>query len=79
LKDLSRINADFYPKPIDEKPSQMAGVTNELVPVTDGFLNQEDFVHIYKKCGGMMHAANPYGSKLECIILKNHCLLGALS
>ena len=63
LKDLSRVNADFYPKPIDEKPSQALGVVNELVPITDGFLTQEDFVHIYKKCGGMMHAANPYGSK----------------
>ena len=63
LKDLSRVNEDFYPKPIDEKPSQEPGVANELVPFTDGFLTQKDFVHIYKKCGGMMHAANPYGSK----------------
>lgn len=63
LKDLSRINADFYPKPIEEKPSAVPGVANDLVPITDGYLTQEDFIHIYKKCGGMLHAANPYGSK----------------
>lgn len=63
LKDLSRINANFYPKPIEEKPSALPGVVNDLVPITDGYLAQEDFIHIYKKCGGMLHAANPYGSK----------------
>lgn len=63
LKDLSRINADLYPKPIEEKPSSIPGVVNDLVPITDGYLTQEDFIHIYKKCGGMLHVANPYGSK----------------
>ena len=63
LKDLARINADFYPKPIEEKPSVVPGVVNDLVPITDGYLTQEDFIHIYKKCGGMLHATNPYGSK----------------
>lgn len=63
LKDLSRINANFYPKPIDENPSATPGVVNDLVSIKDGYLTQEDFIYIYKKCGGMLHAANPYGSK----------------
>jgi hypothetical protein len=63
LKDLARINADFYPKPVKERASAVPGVVNELVPITDGHLTQDDFIHIYKKCGGMLHAANPYGSK----------------
>ena len=61
LKDLSRINADFYPKPIEEKPSVLPGVVNDLVPIIDGHLTQEDFIHTYKKSGGMLHAANPHG------------------
>lgn len=63
LRDLSRVNPDFYPKPIAEKKSATPGVVNDLIPITDGYLSQEDFIHIYKKCGGMMHATNPYGSK----------------
>jgi hypothetical protein len=63
LKDLARINIDFYPKPIEEKPSAITGVVNDLVDIKDGYLTQEDFIHIYKKCGGMLHATNPYGSK----------------
>ena len=26
-------------------------------------MTPDDFVQIYKKCGGGLHAANPYGSK----------------
>lgn len=63
LKDLFRINPDFYPKPVEEKPSTISGVINDLVPIMDGYLTQQEFVQIYKKCGGMLHAANPYGSK----------------
>jgi hypothetical protein len=68
LKDLNRVNPDFYPKPIEEKPSAALGVENELPPILlspilDGYLTQDDFIHIYKKCGGMLHALNPYGSK----------------
>ena len=63
LKDLSRVNPRFYPEPVEERPASEPGVKNELAPITDGFLTQEDFVHIYKKCGGMLHAINPYGSK----------------
>lgn len=63
LKDLRRVNPDFYPKPIEERPSVEPSIKNELHPVKDGYLTEEDFIHIYKKCGGMLHALNPYGSK----------------
>lgn len=63
LKDLARVNPNFYPKPIDEKPSNIPGMKSEWADVTDGYLTQDDFIHIYKKCGGMLHANNPYGSK----------------
>lgn len=64
LKDLARVNPGFYPKPTEERPSLTLGGKNELVDITDNYLTQEDFVKIYKKCGGMLHATNPYGSKI---------------
>ena len=63
LKDLARINPRFYPQPVKEEPSQTLGVKNLLVDITDGYLSKEEFVHVYKRCGGMLHAINPYGSK----------------
>jgi hypothetical protein len=64
LKDLRRINPKFYPMPIEERPSERAGIKTDAIPVTDEYLTEEDLVNIYKKCGGMLHAANPYGSKI---------------
>ena len=63
LKDLSRVNPDFYPKPVEEKPSKASGTVNDLIPIANGYLTKDDFIQIYKKCGGMLHALNPYGSK----------------
>lgn len=70
LRDLARVNPDFYPKPIQEKSSAIPGVVNDLVPVADGFMTEDDFVKIYKKCGAMMHASNPYGSTTSQIFYK---------
>lgn len=60
LRDLARINPDFYPKPVLEVPSSAPGVKIDHVERKDGFLTKDDFVKVYKKCGGMMHARNPY-------------------
>jgi hypothetical protein len=63
LKDLSRVNSDFYPVPKIELRSTETGVKNHLEDLKDGFLTKAEFVAAYKKCGAMMHARNPYGSK----------------
>ena len=64
LKDLRRVNPKFYPMPIEERPSDRPGIKSEILPIVDGFLMEDDFVSVYKQCGGMLHAANPYGSKI---------------
>lgn len=65
LKDIERLNPDFYPKPIVEKPSNIPNVKNDLVDKTEGFLTRAEFVKIYEKCGKIMHADNPFGSKVD--------------
>lgn len=63
LRDIARLNPDFYPVPKIELPSTTPEIKNHLEDLKDGFLTKEDFVTAYKKCGAMMHARNPYGSK----------------
>lgn len=63
LKELYRVNPDFYPVPKIELPSTVPGVKNHLEDLKVGFLTKIEFVAAYKKCGAMMHARNPYGSK----------------
>jgi hypothetical protein len=64
LRDLSRINANFYPRAIFEVPSAIPGVVNDFKDREDA-LTEADFVKIYKKCGAIMHASNPYGSIVD--------------
>ncbi len=65
LKDMSRVNPDFYPKPIIQTPSKKSGITSEWSDRKDDFLTQEEFIKAYEKCGAIMHADNPYGSKID--------------
>ncbi len=65
IKDLARVNPDFYPKPIIEAPSEEAGVKNHLVERVGDILTQKEFIKVYKKCGAILHANNPIGRKIS--------------
>lgn len=64
LKDLERVNPDFYPKPVVEKPSDDPRVKNHLVDREGDYLSKAEFVKVYKKCGSILHASNPLGRKI---------------
>lgn len=61
LNDLEEANPNFYPKPTEQirKPDG----TFSMVDITKGFLTKDQFVHLYNKCGELLHADNPYGNK----------------
>lgn len=63
LNDLERINPDFYPKPI-RRIRREDGVY-DFTPLTEGFLTKDEFVQIYEKCGGMLHAQNPFNTQKD--------------
>jgi len=72
LKDLERVNADFYPVPIKVLNIGENGVKN-LGFVQDGFLTKEEFVKLYNLCGRALHARNPYSTK-DPVIQLGHSL-----
>lgn len=65
LKDIERVNPDFYPRPIVEVPTKQPGLKMEWQEKKDGFLTKDQFLKLYEKCGGIMHAGNPYGSRVD--------------
>lgn len=65
LRDLERISPDFYPKPIIEHPSRQPNIKSEWQDRTLDFLDKASFVRVYKKCGAIMHAGNPHGSRVD--------------
>ena len=63
--DLQRINPDFYPMPAKQERATAEGVDHHLVISSDAdesFLRKSDFCKVYDKCGGLLHAQNPFGS-----------------
>jgi hypothetical protein len=65
LKDVERINPDFYPKPIIELPSTQHGIKAHLVDRPDGYLTQAELIEVHGRCGNVLHARNPYGAPLD--------------
>ncbi len=72
LKDIKRLNPDFYPKPIKEVPSSTAGVKSKLLDIQDGFLTEKEFETVYEKCGRILHASNPLGSRIDYSFYEYH-------
>jgi len=72
LRDLERVNVDFYPKPVVEKPSDDPQVKNQLVNRGNDYLTKKEFIKIYKKCGAIMHASNPIGRRIDYEYYKNN-------
>jgi hypothetical protein len=63
LKNLEAINPHFYPEAVIQTEAQKEGIKAHIQPIADGFLTKKEFLHIFEKCGGMLHALNPYGSR----------------
>jgi hypothetical protein len=65
LRDVERLSPDFYPKPVVEAPSADPKVRHNLVDRGSDFLSRDEFEKAYEKCGAILHADNPYGSKVD--------------
>ncbi|MGH8322033.1 MAG: hypothetical protein ACRESI_08770 [Gammaproteobacteria bacterium] len=65
LKDVGRLNPNFYPKPIIQGKSADPNIKSEWKDRHNDWLTQRDLVKLYKKTGAILHADNPYGSKID--------------
>lgn len=62
LKELTKINPEFYPMPVHHPVAQPDG-TKLLNPVVEGFLTQEEFVQLYGVSSEIIHMRNPFSEK----------------
>ncbi len=65
LRDIEKINPNFYPRPIKEIPSKHLEIKSDLVDITEGFLTKEDFISTYSALGEILHAKNPFTSQTD--------------
>jgi hypothetical protein len=60
LVKLEKLNADFYPTPIQQVKSNVPGIMLRHEKITSGFLTRKDFVDAYQECSEIIHTGNPY-------------------
>jgi hypothetical protein len=48
-----------------QRKSDTPGVNYHYEPIPNGFLPEDDFLRIYEKCGGVLHATNPFGAEKD--------------
>ncbi len=65
LKELEKVNPEFYPVPVVEVPSKDPKVLHELKKRSPDYLARADFPEVYWRCGAVAHAANPYGRGID--------------
>jgi hypothetical protein len=66
LKDIEKVNPDFYPKPVKLSFEKNNGM-KQWIPIKKGFLTKKEFEYAYDQCSELMHAENPFATpkKLE--------------
>ncbi len=62
LKQLSEINPEFYPQPLNEASRKVENGRRHihLEPLSDVFLTKDDFVLLYDYSSDVLHSQNPY-------------------
>lgn len=65
VKNLEVINPNFYPEPIKLQYFNGDPNNTRTQPVKTGYLTREEFLNIYARCGGLLHAQNPFSKKKE--------------
>ena len=55
LKNLQRINPNFYPKPVMEVPSDLPGMVHGLTDRDADYLTRAELTAAHGRCGALMH------------------------
>ena len=65
VKNLRKINASFYPKPVVEAPSENPVAVHALKNRDPDYLTEAELVEAHGRCGALMHAANPFADAID--------------
>lgn len=71
LKALESLNPNFFPTPLIESSSNVEGVKNELIKMTEDFITISELSDLHGRCGGLLHARNPYAKQVDYDFFEN--------
>lgn len=65
LKTLEKVNPNFYPYPSRQVIDPETDKVVEAITITTGYLTRAEFEVLYDKCGGILHAHNPFSESQQ--------------
>ena len=65
LADIAVINPDFYPIPSQQVLDANTGKVIKTKKIDSGYLTKQEFENIYDRCGGLLHATNPFSKQKD--------------
>lgn len=65
LENLEKANPAFYPQPTRQILDKNSGRVIETVKIASGFLTRKEYEKLYDRCGGILHADNPFSKKRD--------------
>lgn len=65
LNDIEGVNPEFYPVPCRQVLDKNTGNPAENIALKSGFLTRKEFENIYDRCGGLLHANNPFSKEKD--------------
>jgi hypothetical protein len=73
IKNLRRINPDFYPQPVIEVPAPAGKPegAHALQKRQQDYLTQQDLIEAHGKCGSLMHGSNPFGNEIDYLFFRS--------
>jgi len=72
LKNLFKINPDFYPKPFYFGVPKDPTVNHHFEFHSSGFLTRDNFITLYDTTNKLLHSRNPFDNPLKPIELNVH-------
>ena len=65
LSEIESINPKFYPVPSRQILDGKSGKVIKTEKINSGYLTRHEFEKIYDKCGGLLHATNPFSQQKD--------------
>ena len=65
LQSIEEINPNFYPSPSKQILDNLTGKVLSIEKIKSGFLTRPYFENIYDRCGGLLHARNPFSASKD--------------
>jgi len=65
LNTIEGVNPEFYPVPCRQVLDKTTRKPIQNIALKSGFLTRKEFENIYDRCGGLLHADNPFSQKRD--------------